>query len=128
MKRISEDARQALERYDWPGNVRELSNTVERIMILEDGDTLLPGHLPAAVIKGNGRSECPPSMEGVGLEITVSEFNLKKMTEIFQAKVITKALENTHGNRTEAAKILGLSRVGLYHQMKRLGLMKKEGC
>ena len=41
VKRISGDARQALERYDWPGNVRELSNTVERIMILEDGDTAL---------------------------------------------------------------------------------------
>lgn len=128
MKRISGDARQALERYDWPGNVRELSNTVERIMILEDGDLLLPEHLPAAVIKGKERSESPPSLDGVGVEIAGSEFNLKKMTETFQAKVITKALENTHGNRTEAAKILGLSRVGLYHQMKRLGLLKKEGC
>jgi two-component system response regulator AtoC len=128
MKRISGDARQALERYDWPGNVRELSNTVERIMILEDGDLLLPEHLPAAVIKGKERSESPPSLDGVGVEIAGSEFNLKKMTETFQAKVITKALESTHGNRTEAAKILGLSRVGLYHQMKRLGLLKKEGC
>jgi two-component system response regulator AtoC len=128
MKRISEDARQALERYDWPGNVRELSNTVERIMILEDGDVLLPEHLPAAVIKGKERSESPPFLDGVEVEIAGSEFNLKKMTETFQAKVITKALENTHGNRTEAAKILGLSRVGLYHQMKRLGLLKKEGC
>jgi two-component system response regulator AtoC len=128
MKRISGDARQALERYDWPGNVRELSNTVERIMILEDGDLLLPEHLPAAVIKGKERSESLPSLDGVGVEIAGSEFNLKKMTETFQAKVITKALENTHGNRTEAAKILGLSRVGLYHQMKRLGLLKKEGC
>lgn len=128
MKRISGDARQALERYDWPGNVRELSNTVERIMILEDGDLLLPEHLPAAVIKGKERSESPPSLDGVRVEIAGCEFNLKKMTETFQAKVITKALESTHGNRTEAAKILGLSRVGLYHQMKRLGLLKKEGC
>ena len=128
IKRISGDARQALEHYDWPGNVRELSNTVERIMILEDGDLLLPEHLPAAVIKGKERSESPPSLDGVGVEIAGSEFNLKKMTETFQAKVITEALENTHGNRTEAAKILGLSRVGLYHQMKRLGLLKKEGC
>jgi DNA-binding NtrC family response regulator len=126
--RISEDARQALERYAWPGNVRELSNTVERIMILEDGDLLLPEHLPAAVIKGKERSESPPSMGGVGLEIAGSEINLKKLTENFQANVITKALESTHGKRTEAAKILGLSRVGLYHQMKRLGLLKKEEC
>ncbi len=50
------------------------------------------------------------------------------MTEIYQAQIIANALEKTRGNRTEAARILGLSRVGLYHQMKRLGLLKKEDC
>jgi len=128
LKRIDGDARDALERYDWPGNVRELSNTVERIMILEDGDLLLPEHLPAAVIKGKDKPAGPPSLDAPGAERTGSDFNLKKMTKDFQAKIITTVLEKTHGNRTEAAKILGLSRVGLYHQMKRLGLLKKEDC
>ena len=128
VKRISETARRALEQYAWPGNVRELSNTVERIMILEDGDTLLPEHLPPAVMKGNEIPEGLPPLEGMGAEGTARDFNLKKMTENFQANIIATVLENTRGNRTEAAKILGLSRVGLYHQMKRLGMLKKEEC
>ena len=56
------------------------------------------------------------------------DFNLRKLTEAFQAKTITAVLEKTRGSRTEAAKLLGLSRVGLYHQMKKLGLLKKEEC
>ena len=127
-KRIADDARDALERHDWPGNVRELSNTVERIMILEDGDTLLPEHLPAAVIRGAD----PLKDEGICDEAvaagTGGEFNLRRLTENYQSQIITKALEKTRGNRTEAAKLLGLSRVGLYHQMKKLGLLKKEEC
>jgi two-component system response regulator HydG len=127
-KRIADDARDALERYAWPGNVRELSNTVERIMILEDGDILLPGHLPAAVtrVADRSRDEGPP--EEAGAAGTGGDFNIRRLTESYQAQIITKALEKTRGNRTEAAKLLGLSRVGLYHQMKRLGLLKKEDC
>jgi len=125
VKRITDEARDALERYDWPGNVRELSNTVERIMILEDGDLLLPEHLSAAVIKGATRLSDTEPRDAAA---TAGALSFKKMTENYQAQVIATALEKTRGNRTEAAKILGLSRVGLYHQMKRLGLLKKEDC
>lgn len=120
-KRVSDEARLALERYAWPGNVRELSNTVERVMILEDGEWLLPGHLPPAMVQ--------PSPPGQAVQAPdTADFNLRKLTEAFQAKTITAVLEMTGGNRTEAAKILGLSRVGLYHQMKKLGLLQKEEC
>jgi two-component system, NtrC family, response regulator AtoC len=125
VKRITDEARDALERYDWPGNVRELSNTVERIMILEDGDLLLPEHLSAAVIKGATRLSDTEPRDAAA---TAGALSFKKMTENYQAQIIANALEKTRGNRTEAAKILGLSRVGLYHQMKRLGLLKKEDC
>lgn len=127
-KRISEEARLVLERYAWPGNVRELSNTVERIMILEDGERLLPEHLPAAMTR-DLESTGPPASPGAGgSKATAGDFDLKRLTEDFQARTIAAALEKTRGNRTEAARLLGLSRVGLYHQMKRLGLLKKEEC
>ncbi len=125
VKRITDEARDALERYDWPGNVRELSNTVERIMILEDGDLLLPEHLSAAVIKGAAR---PGDAGRHDVAAPAGDLSFKRMTENYQAQIIANALEKTRGNRTEAARILGLSRVGLYHQMKRLGLLKKEDC
>jgi transcriptional regulator with PAS, ATPase and Fis domain len=127
-KRISEEARLVLERYAWPGNVRELSNTVERIMILEDGERLLPEHLPAAMTRDLEPTGPPASPGAGGPEASAGDFNLKRLTEDFQAKTIAAALEKTRGNRTEAARLLGLSRVGLYHQMKRLGLLKKEEC
>lgn len=96
-------------------------------MILEDGEWLLPEHLPAAMTRGRGKPEPPPS-PGAGEPGAGGEFNLRKLTEDFQAKTIAAMLEKTRGNRTEAAKLLGLSRVGLYHQMKKLGLLKKEEC
>ena len=123
-KRVSDEARLILERYAWPGNVRELSNTIERVMILEDGERLLPEHLPEAMTKGREMAPSAVSVEPGAAE----DFNLRKLTEDFQAKTITAALGKTRGNRTDAAKLLGLSRVGLYHQMKKLGLLKKEEC
>jgi two-component system response regulator AtoC len=127
-KRVSDGARLILERYAWPGNVRELSNTVERIMILEDGEWLLPGHLPPAMTGGTPAAGPPPSPGEAAPAPAAGDFNLRKLTEAFQAKTITAVLEKTGGNRTEAAKLLGLSRVGLYHQMKKLGLLQKEEC
>jgi len=127
-KRVSDEARLILERYAWPGNVRELSNTVERIMILEDGERLLPGHLPPAMT-GTARETGRLPLQGEALAVPAADdLNLRRLTEAFQAKTIAAVLEKTGGSRTEAAKLLGLSRVGLYHQMKRLGLLKKEKC
>jgi DNA-binding NtrC family response regulator len=127
-KRVSDGARLILERYAWPGNVRELSNTVERIMILEDGEWLLPGHLPPAMSGATPTAGPPHSRGDAAPASAAGDFNLRKLTEAFQAKTITAVLEKTGGNRTEAAKLLGLSRVGLYHQMKKLGLLQKEEC
>ncbi|MCK9195990.1 MAG: sigma-54 dependent transcriptional regulator [Syntrophales bacterium] len=127
VKRISDDARDALELYAWPGNVRELSNIVERIMILEDVEFVLPEHLPAAMLKGNEISE--QLLPGkIVQELAGGDFNLRKMTDAFQTKAIKSVLERTRGNRTEAAKLLGISRVALYHQMRRLSLLQKEEC
>ena len=128
VKRVTDEARLILERYAWPGNVRELSNTVERIMILEDGELLLPGHLPPAMTGGTWIPGQPASPGASLPDPAAGDFNLRKLTEAFQAKTITAVLERTRGSRTEAAKLLGLSRVGLYHQMKKLGLLKKEEC
>jgi len=90
-------------------------------MILEDGEWLLPGHLPPAMVQ--------PSPPGQAVQAPdTADFNLRKLTEAFQAKTIMAVLEKTGGNRTEAAKLLGLSRVGLYHQMKKLGLLQREEC
>ena len=59
VKTVSDEARELLVRYDWPGNVRELLNTVERIMILEDGESITPGNLPPEILKRSGNGKRP---------------------------------------------------------------------
>jgi len=125
MKRISDGALDVLVQYDWPGNVRELLNTVERIMILEDVNMLLPEHIPGEIIKGKPSSMDPVALNAYEPTETMDGCNYRDLTEKFQSQLITRALDQTHGNRTEAAKILGLSRLGLYHQMKKLGMIAK---
>lgn len=125
LKTVSDEARDLLVRYDWPGNVRELLNTIERIMILEDGNVIRPENLPAEILtrSGNGRSIQVPDPADFLDEKSAA--NYEELTREFQTGLIRRALERSHGNKTEAARFLGLPRLALYHQMKRLGLLKK---
>jgi len=125
VKIVSDEARELLTRYEWPGNVRELLNTVERIMILEDGTIITPGTLPPEILKGCGpMKERPfPNPSGVLGEGTAADY--RALTRKFQTALIREALERSRGNKSGAARALGLTRLALYHQMKRLGLLKQ---
>ena len=125
VKTVSDEARELLVRYDWPGNVRELLNTVERIMILEDGESITPGNLPPEILKrsGNGKRPLVANPTDFLEEGTASDY--QALTKEFQSGLIHRALERSNGNKSEAARALGLTRLALYHQMKRLDLLKK---
>jgi len=125
VKQISDTARDLLIQYDWPGNVRELLNTVERIMILEDGDIILPENLPPEIKRGKETTRNYSDSIIAKLANTMNGLNYQELTEKFQAILIKRALELSHGNKTEAAKILGIPRLGLYHQIKKLGMSIK---
>ncbi len=126
VKQISDTARDLLIQYDWPGNVRELLNTVERIMILEDGDIILPENLPPEIKRGKESTRNYSDSIIAKLANTMNGLNYQELTEKFQAILIKRALELSHGNKTEAAKTLGIPRLGLYHQIKKLGMSIKE--
>ena len=128
VKHISDTARDLLTQYDWPGNVRELLNTVERIMILEDGDIILTENLPPEIKRGKKVALNHSASIIPGLSNAMNDFNYQELTEKFQASLIKRALELSHGNKTEAAKILGIPRLALYHQMKKLGMSAKDKC
>ncbi len=125
VKTVSDEAMNLLVRYDWPGNVRELLNTIERIMILEDGDVIRPENLPAEILNRKGSESHLPDPHPADFPDGDSTMDYVKQTKEFQTGLIRKALERSHGNKTEAARFLGLSRLALYHQMKRLGMLKK---
>jgi two-component system response regulator AtoC len=100
--------------YAWPGNVRELENVVERAMVLADGPQVDVEHLPAAVQS----LEAPVTAAG-GDDLDLS---VKRRTEALERVLIERALRQTNGNRTRAARLLDLSHRALLYKIKEYGL------
>jgi len=119
---FSEQAQKILLPYSWPGNVRELKNVTERAMILCPGDVILPEHLPADLQRLTGKHvrvipepavTQRPHRRASDQFISLSEF---------EKDYIREALEATGGNRTQTAKLLGISRSTLLDKIKRYHL------
>lgn len=114
-------ALRALTAYEWPGNVRELRSEVTRIMAaVVDGAVIDVDHLSTEVATAAGEvsgSENPERFSGLPLAEAVA---------VFEGVLIRRALETCRGNRTRAAKELGLTRAGLFKKMRRLGLIEKQ--
>ncbi|SFJ79100.1 sigma-54 interaction domain-containing protein [Thermoflavimicrobium dichotomicum] len=104
----------ALMNHSWPGNVRELRNVIERLVILTDGEQIQRQHLPSSIQVQRLELEPPPTMADPG---TSEEERLPERQRIQQA------LRTTYGNKTAAAKLLGISRGTLYNKMKKYGLI-----
>ncbi|HMR07752.1 MAG TPA: helix-turn-helix domain-containing protein, partial [Polyangiaceae bacterium] len=122
------DAIDLLSRYDWPGNVRELENVIERAVLFCDRDVIavadLPGDVQQESLVGGvdmGELAADPGSEGDGLKERV-----KAATSRLERTLINKALEQTGGNVTHAARILKISRKGLQLKMKELGLRERD--
>ena len=95
--------------YSWPGNVRELENIIERAAVLCETDAIEPEHLPPGF--GSPERGCfDLALEG--------ETSLKKAQRALEKQMITRALEETGGNRTRAAKILEISHPSLLSKIK----------
>lgn len=105
----------------WPGNVRELSNLLERIFILEDDDTIRVAHIPPRIVREveAGRTASPEAAPAAQPE---PELGFAEATDAFQRELIRRALARSDGSRSRAARLLGLSRHALRHQMIKLGL------
>jgi len=110
---VTPAAMRGLMEYSWPGNVRELENVVERSMVLTDGAQVDVEHLPAAVLSPN---HAPPSADD---DIDLS---VKRRTEALERDLIERALKQTNGNRTRAARLLDLSHRALLYKIKEYGL------
>jgi DNA-binding NtrC family response regulator len=96
---IAPAAAQMLKAYAWPGNVRELRNLIERVVLLEEGQRLLPDHLPAEF---SGRRAVAP-----GAPATKDAIALPTLAQI-EAEHIGEVLRLTAGNKSRAARILGI--------------------
>ena len=122
--KLTQAARQALERYAYPGNVRELEHTLERALILAGSDPVEPAHLsfamPGAMTDGRANAAGPawvPQIPPEGLSL-----------EVLERELIVRALERARGNKSQAARLLGLTRRTLYSRMERHGCSDLRGA
>jgi two-component system response regulator AtoC len=106
---LDTEARRLLYEYAWPGNVRELENTIERAMVLSEGDTITAQDLPERVREAR---------DPVQMQLASGELSVKKTMRIIEEILIRRALQKTKGNRTRAAEILEISHRALLYKIK----------
>ena len=114
---ISPEAMEELKSYDWPGNVRELRNVIERAMIIAKERVIRPEDLPDRIRGGAGAALTPPDHRG-----TPRAGNLRLILAETERQVILETLRNAGGNKTKAAKMLGIHRTSLYQKMRMHGM------
>ena len=113
-KELTPEAFAVLGEYHWPGNVRELKNLIERIVILNPQVRVDARHIPLHAAR---RQQDRP-LDRFG--------SLQEVRETAEREYILKKLEETNGNVTRTAELLGLERSNLYRKMKTLGIGPKE--
>ena len=131
VERVDDDAMQVLLRYPWPGNIRELENLVERSVLFADGPVIGAAQLPDSLREKVPGMPVPIAAIGpLGAITAPSGASMKEIVRQAQAELerelITRALEETGGNVTRAAKRLQISRKSLQVKMKELGLRGSE--
>jgi two-component system response regulator AtoC len=109
IRALTADARKLLLEYAWPGNVRELENTIERAMVLCDGDVIDSHDLPERLRE---------ALDPVQVQLATGELSVKKTTAAIEEILIRRALQKTRGNRTRAAELLEISHRALLYKIK----------
>jgi transcriptional regulator with PAS, ATPase and Fis domain len=114
LKGLSPETARIFKNYSWVGNVRELRNVIERASILEEGDLVSTEHLPADLL----RYGAPGGSDGVSLFVLPMQ---GVALEPLEFELARQAMERTHGNLTQAAKLLDISRDQLRYKLKKSG-------
>ena len=113
---ISRDAREYLETYSWPGNARELRNAIERAILLCDGGLVTREHLPTVAT----RATAAPPAHGSRNVVPFPADGMR--IDTVERGLVEKALGQSKGNKSKAARLLGLTRAQLYSRLEKYGM------
>jgi two-component system response regulator HydG len=116
-RNISDDALKLMLTYEWPGNVRELENCLDRACALTSGPTIRVGDLPTTIQNWHTQTQAAavpvtaaaPASNGI---IPIAEM---------EKQAILEAIERLHGDKLEAARLLGIGKTTLYRKLKEYG-------
>jgi DNA-binding NtrC family response regulator len=124
---MTDEALGLVQAYAWPGNIRELENLIERTLLFADGPLIGVADLPQSLRSPGTATPLPgPGPAAGGLPVQTGETGLKDIVRQraaeLEKEIITRALEETGGNVTRAAKLLQISRKSLQTKMKEFSL------
>jgi two-component system, NtrC family, response regulator AtoC len=120
---FDDTAMELLCAYHWPGNIRQLRNCLERALILSNGRTILPEHLPASIhdLPEPASMPIPDLAEVIGtLQLPKKDICLPELVQQMEARLIYQAMAETQNNQSYAARRLGLTRDQLRQRLKRM--------
>jgi len=115
---IDPKALEVLINYKWYGNVRELENTIERAIVLADGESIELQNLPLDIQNFQERVEVTSLSE--------EEYSIKRASKALETTLIRRALKKTKGNHTHAARLLEISHRALLYKIKEYGIIESE--
>jgi DNA-binding NtrC family response regulator len=121
---MTEEAVACLLAYGWPGNVRELFHVVERAAVMCSSEVIDVADLPAGLM-GSG-SSAPPVPAPLGSFAQFESLPLRDAIDALEKHLVVRALEKAGGNRSEAARLLGIARPQLYTKIDEHGLDPKR--
>ena len=111
-RQVSQPALRALEEYSWPGNVRELENVIQRAVVLAEGETIEPAHLPEKLHHG--------------IILSSASSHYEEEVHEFKRRLFLRTLRACKGNRTETARVLGVTRSCLHRLINHLSIREQE--
>lgn len=105
-------------RYSWPGNIRELAHTIERMVLISDGNELATPKFSLSSDSHSDQERGPLSASDLQFDFDTGDCSLQAV----EKRLIERALAHAHGNVSEVARILGLTRGALRHRMEKWGI------
>ena len=118
-KRLSPEALRAMMVYAWPGNVRELEHALERAALLSEGETITDHDLPPEILAPKDELTVVLPDSAAGFKETMA-----RLIRDAEVRLIRRALAQSEGNRTEAARLLGISRRALLYKLNEYNLRR----